>query len=142
MKTLKLSTLVFTLVCGAWLGCSSTNNGSGTGGSIGKGGALGTGGVLVGTGGALGTGGAVDGGGGTAYDAPMGGSEVGPSPEADGQGSSGGGTSGATGYVDCTGLTLAQCHDLIINPPTIQDCVVALTPGANPTVPYPNCSAQ
>jgi len=136
MKTLKLSTLVFTLVCGAWLGCSNTNNGSGTGGSLGKGGALGTGGVL-------GTGGAIDGGGGmggTPYDAPIIGSEAGPGQEAGGQGGSSG-TCGATGYVDCTGLTPAQCHDLIINPPTIEDCVVTPVPGANPPVLYPNCSA-
>ena len=139
MKTLKLSTLVFTLVCGAWLGCGdSGGTPAGTGGSIGKGGALGTGGVI-------GTGGAVDGGGGmggAVYDAPMGGSEVGPGQEAGGQGGTSGITCGATGYVDCTGLTPAQCHDLIINPPTIEDCVVSPVPGANPPVLYPNCSAQ
>jgi len=128
MKTLKLSTLVFALVFGAWLGCGSSKPGSGTGGSLVMGGSLGTGGALDGGGGM----------GGITYDAPSAGGSEG-SPEA-GQGGSS--TCGATGYVDCTGLTPAQCHDLITNPPTIQDCIAALNPGANPPILYPNCSAQ
>jgi hypothetical protein len=133
MKIIKLSTLVFALIFGVWLGCGGSSGGSGTGGSRGEGGTLSTGG-------ALGTGGAVDGGS-TAYDAPMIGREAGQSQEAGGQGGSSG-TCGANEYVDCTGLTPDQCHDLITNPPTIPDCVSALIPGQNPTVPYPNCSAQ
>jgi hypothetical protein len=41
----------------------------------------------------------------------------------------------------CTGLTAAQCQDTIINGTTDPN-VSALDPGANPTVPYPTCSAQ
>jgi len=129
MKTFKLSTLIFALVFGAWLGCGSSKSTSGAGGS-------------PGTGGTLGSGGAPDGGGGmggSTNDALSAGGSEG-SPEA-GQGGSSG-TCGATGYVDCTGLTPAQCHDLITNPPTIEDCVIIQVPGANPAVPYPNCSAQ
>lgn len=40
----------------------------------------------------------------------------------------------------CAGLTAAQCHDSIINGAT-DPSVSALDPGANPAVPYPNCSA-
>ena len=40
----------------------------------------------------------------------------------------------------CTGLTPAQCHDAIINAAT-DPSVSALDPGANPPVPFPNCSA-
>jgi hypothetical protein len=132
MKTLKLSTLVLALVFGAWLGCGGSSGG-GTGGSMGTGGAVGMGGVgLSDGGGALG---------GTVYDAPISGSETGS--EAGGQGgASGGGACGASGYVDCTALTPAQCHDLIINPPTIPDCILPQDPsGAPPDKPYPSCSA-
>jgi len=41
----------------------------------------------------------------------------------------------------CAGLTAAQCHDSIINA-AADPSVTALTPGANPPVPYPTCSAQ
>lgn len=41
----------------------------------------------------------------------------------------------------CAGLTAAQCNDHFINGPT-DPAVSALDPGANPTVPYPTCSAQ
>jgi hypothetical protein len=135
MNTFKLSTLIFALVFGAWLGCGGGTNG-GTGGSLGAGGAVGTGGAIDGGGGM----------GGATIDAPyVGGSGGGTGIEAGGQGGSGGNNMcGATGYVDCTGLTPAQCHDLIINPPlpTIPNCVVSQDPsGAPPPVAYPNCNA-
>ena len=49
------------------------------------------------------------------------------------------GTSGT--YVDCTGLTPAQCHDRIINPPTVPETVVTQPTGAAPAPGYPACTA-
>jgi hypothetical protein len=119
------------------MGCGSsspTKNDAALGGSSGSGGAIGSGG----SGGSvadantaidLGAGGGSDGS--TGVDLGAGGST---SP-IDGPPSNTG------GRVDCSGLTPAQCHDLIINPTTLPDGVVPQDPGPNPTVPYPNCAA-
>jgi hypothetical protein len=44
-------------------------------------------------------------------------------------------------FVDCAGLTAAQCHDIIINPPTLPDSVLPQDPEPNPANGYPTCSA-
>ena len=130
MKTLKLSTLALTFIFGAWLGCGSGSSNNGTGGSFGSGGTNGMGGAMGGQFDANGMGGTFDAG---ATDAPSAlevpidapGSEAASLPSA----------------LDCTGLTPEQCHDHIINPPSLPDGVLPQDPGANPSVPYPNCSS-
>jgi len=142
MKTVLLVSFGFFFLCASFMGCGSsspTKNDAALGGSSGSGGAIGSGG----SGGSvadantaidLGAGGGS--GGSTGVDLGAGGST---SP-IDSTGIDG--TSGNTGRgPDCTGLTPAQCHDLIINPPTLPDGVFPQDPGPNPTVPYPNCAA-
>jgi len=142
MKTLKLSTLVLTFTFGAWLGCSGGSSNNGTSGSLspsgagGKGGASGMGGTvdaggMGGTIDASGLGGTIDAG---ATDTPSA-----PEVPVDASGSE---ASSLPGALDCTGLTPEQCHDHIINPPSLPDGVLPQDPGANPTVPYPNCSSM
>ncbi|MGD0837065.1 MAG: hypothetical protein ABSB49_10535 [Polyangia bacterium] len=142
MKTCKLS--LWIVLAGAGLvacGSNTSNNNPDAGG----------GGIIVNeTGGASGTGGtggalpssydsgldAVT----TPADAPMETSpttqtEVGTSPMDMGEGGS------SSSLVNCTGLTPAQCNDLIINPATLDPAIVTVPPGPDPSVLYPACSA-
>ena len=130
MKILAYSLLLLILLAAPFLGCGSSTNNSdaahgGAGGSGGSGGTLSdaaaTGGV-----------GATGGSGGSILPIPMD-SGVPPTGAVDG------GTCNTT--IDCTGLTSAQCHDRILNPPCLPDSVLPQDPGPDPTVPYPACSA-
>jgi hypothetical protein len=132
MNTLKLLTLVLGLFFAYSLGCGSNNPvKNGAGGSIGP---MGTGGAgLGGQGGSPSVDAAAD----APIDAPAsvipeGGPGIDTAPRETGP---------ATPFVNCTGLTKEQCHDLIINPPLLPDGVLPLDPGPPPSIPYPSCTA-
>jgi hypothetical protein len=127
MKTLKLSILALVLGYSALAGCGSdtANNDAAT--------------IISGSGGSGG-----GGAGGTNYDsgvvqpdAPM--VEVSPPIDTSPGEVLGPGTSSA--YVDCTGLTAAQCQDRIINPSTLPAGVLPQDPGVASPPGYPACNA-
>ena len=167
MNLFKLSTVGLALVLTGWAACGDSSNSNpdvrgfgGAGGTVSSGGATGAGGVM-GSGGATDTGGVTGSGGVTAVggstgmggatgtvpdagvDAPISATDV-PADVAADADAGDSGSDGEVGYVTpsdiCAGLTPTQCHLKIINFP-VDPTVSALDPGANPPVPYPNCSA-
>jgi hypothetical protein len=171
MKLFKISTIALVMALTGWVACGNDTGGgqtdaipniNSTGGTVGRDGPAGTGGSI----------GAPDAGiDATHPDAPAAtgpdtpivpdvpiGVDAGPvamdapvtidAPAAvDGPGAEHGPpidtAAGEVGVVAdiCAALTAAQCHDSIINA-AADPSVTALTPGANPSVPYPTCSAQ
>jgi hypothetical protein len=122
LKILTCSSLFFVLLGSPFLGCGSNTQGpdSAAGGSSGSGGTLP---YDAAAGGVVSAGGSIS---------PI---DSGVAPT----GGIGGGTCDTP--IDCTGLTPAQCHDRILNPPCVPDGVLPQEAGLDPTVPYPNCSA-
>jgi len=150
MKLFKISTIALAMGLTGWVACGDSGNNKpdapplvipGTGGSISPDTASGSGGT-GGTGGATGT---LDSG--VPYDTGRDVPIVTDASDASivEAGPIDGGVTpppldGGPPPDKCAGLTPAQCHDAIINAAT-DPSVSALDPGANPTVPYPNCSA-
>ena len=129
MNILKLSTLVPALALAGWMGCGGGHGTGGTGGTVGP---AGSGGSPAGSGGAFSDANAdlpalLD----APMDEALGIPDVPPVDTGPGH-----------PLVDCTGLTPAQCHLLIINPPALPDGVLPQDPGPNPAPGYPACSAM
>jgi hypothetical protein len=159
MKLFKISTIALAMSLTGWVACGNDSGGSKTDVPV----LTSTGGAIAmdgpsGTGGAAGTTGTPDAA--VPPDAPPDVPIAVDTPDAldvpigidapttlDGPGVDHGPTIDTAGgevavVVDpCAGLTAAQCHDSIINHVT-DPSVSALDPGANPTIPYPTCSAQ